>query len=171
MRNATRHKGATTTSDPHEMRTQRKNTKATASRMLKIVGRGLVGLASKAQRFIKARYPFGRAALAERKARPADRPGTIEGLQRTLVAARSLNWFICMCAWCKRVRDEEHRWTGIDKYLSAHSRAQITHGICPDCLSDQLERITASSVETVAPMSALPSTVRPAAPRHYGINE
>jgi hypothetical protein len=49
---------------------------------------------------------------------------------------------ICMCAWCKKVRDDDaHRWTGIGSHLSAHSRLQVSHGICSDCLLAQLARI------------------------------
>lgn len=54
---------------------------------------------------------------------------------------RTKKKFIYVCAWCKKVRDEEQRWTGSDSNLSAHSRLQVSHGICPDCLSDQLARI------------------------------
>jgi len=90
-------------------------------------------------RSLKARRPFGRGALTEPPSQPADQE-TFEGLDGPPVAARSLKEFICMCAWCKRVRDEEHRWSGIDGYLLAQSVVQTSHGICPDCLSDQLER-------------------------------
>ena len=38
-----------------------------------------------------------------------------------------------ICAWCKKVRDDQGYWNKIEAYLSARTDAQFTHGICPDC--------------------------------------
>jgi hypothetical protein len=38
------------------------------------------------------------------------------------------------CAGCKRVRTEEGRWEEIEAYVTKHSAAQFSHGLCPQCV-------------------------------------
>ncbi len=45
----------------------------------------------------------------------------------------TLTGLLPMCAWCKRVRDDEGYWAQVDSYISAHSDARVSHGVCPDC--------------------------------------
>jgi hypothetical protein len=37
------------------------------------------------------------------------------------------------CSYCKDIRDEEGEWESIESYVSRHSEAQFSHGICPGC--------------------------------------
>jgi hypothetical protein len=46
-----------------------------------------------------------------------------------------------ICAWCKRVRNDSGYWYQIEKYITAHSNTQITHGICPECQDKMLNTI------------------------------
>jgi hypothetical protein len=39
-------------------------------------------------------------------------------------------------AHCKKVRDDHGYWTKIEEYIRAHSEAEFTHGICPDCIKE-----------------------------------
>ena len=45
----------------------------------------------------------------------------------------TLSGLLPVCAWCKKVRTDDGYWEQIEKYLSANSRASVTHGVCPDC--------------------------------------
>jgi hypothetical protein len=45
----------------------------------------------------------------------------------------TLQSLLPICAWCKRVRNDSGYWYQIEKYITAHSNTQITHGICPEC--------------------------------------
>lgn len=38
-----------------------------------------------------------------------------------------------MCAWCRKIRDDEQLWLGLEEYFSRHSNTRFSHGICPDC--------------------------------------
>lgn len=38
-----------------------------------------------------------------------------------------------ICAWCKRIRDEDGEYESIEQYLAEHTGATFTHGICPEC--------------------------------------
>lgn len=40
---------------------------------------------------------------------------------------------VAICAFCKRIRDEQHAWTPLEAYLTARSAATFSHGVCPAC--------------------------------------
>ena len=46
---------------------------------------------------------------------------------------RLLEGFLPICANCKKIRNTEDQWEQIEKYITKHSLAQFSHGICPDC--------------------------------------
>lgn len=61
-----------------------------------------------------------------------------EELER-LVAERTaeiktLHGILPICANCKKIRDEEGAWQGLETYISQHTDAQFSHGICTDCM-------------------------------------
>ena len=73
----------------------------------------------------------------------------IVGLQQTLAArvselqvalanVRTLSGLLPICAYCKRVRDDQDYWQQIEQYVGDHSQAEFSHGICPECLDVQL---------------------------------
>ena len=37
---------------------------------------------------------------------------------------------------CKKVRDDEGYWQEVEVYVSHHSEADFSHGICPDCYKE-----------------------------------
>ena len=43
-----------------------------------------------------------------------------------------LSGLLPICASCKRIRDEQG-WQPLESYISGHSQATFTHGLCPDC--------------------------------------
>lgn len=49
-------------------------------------------------------------------------------------ALRMLRGIIPICAHCKSVRSELGGWQQIEQYVSEHSTADFSHGICPDCV-------------------------------------
>jgi len=53
--------------------------------------------------------------------------------EKALEEVRVLRGFLPICASCKRIRDLEGSWTMIEKYISEHSEAEFSHGLCPDC--------------------------------------
>ena len=38
-----------------------------------------------------------------------------------------------MCAKCKKVRDDSGYWNQLETYISQHTDADISHGLCPEC--------------------------------------
>ena len=60
----------------------------------------------------------------------------VAALRETLDQVRQLKELIPICAWCKRVRDDEDYWQSIEEYLHVHTGSDFTHGICPHCLEN-----------------------------------
>lgn len=54
-------------------------------------------------------------------------------LAEALTNVRELSGLIPVCAWCHKVRDDDGYWQRLELYLRDHSRAEISHGICPEC--------------------------------------
>ena len=46
---------------------------------------------------------------------------------------RVLRGLLPVCAWCKQVRDDKGYWSQMEVYIRAHSQADFSHGICPNC--------------------------------------
>jgi hypothetical protein len=53
--------------------------------------------------------------------------------QNTLVKANFLSGLLPICATCKKIRDDQGSWHRIESFISEHSDASFSHGICPDC--------------------------------------
>jgi len=47
-----------------------------------------------------------------------------------------LRGFLPICSSCKNIRDDDGYWNQIESYIHAHSEAQFSHGICPDCFKE-----------------------------------
>jgi len=54
-------------------------------------------------------------------------------LQDALAEIKTLKGFIPICAWCKRIRDDEGYWDQLEAYISKHTDAVFSHGLCPEC--------------------------------------
>lgn len=55
-------------------------------------------------------------------------------LRLALVHVKHLGGLLPICAHCKKVRDDDGYWLQVEQYISEHSDAQFTHGICPACV-------------------------------------
>jgi hypothetical protein len=56
-----------------------------------------------------------------------------EEVQAALAEIKTLRGLLPICASCKNIRSDDGAWSRIEAYLSEHTYAQFTHGICPDC--------------------------------------
>ncbi|MCK5075997.1 MAG: hypothetical protein KAR38_06455, partial [Calditrichia bacterium] len=55
-------------------------------------------------------------------------------LQEALDDVKMLSGLIPICSSCKKIRDDEGFWHKLETYISNHSDAKFTHGLCPDCV-------------------------------------
>ncbi|MBC7236080.1 MAG: response regulator transcription factor [Chloroflexi bacterium] len=58
----------------------------------------------------------------------------VQELEQALSQVRTLQGMLPICANCKKIRDDEGYWHRVEEYISAHSDAVFTHGICPECM-------------------------------------
>lgn len=57
-------------------------------------------------------------------------------LEQALAEIRTLRGIIPICSWCHKIRDDDAgAWKQLESYITAHSDAQFSHGICPGCAS------------------------------------
>lgn len=75
------------------------------------------------------------------KAMTAAREAAVREREKALEEIKVLSGLLPICAWCKKVRDDQGYWTQIEAYISSHSQASFSHGICPECKQEQLSRI------------------------------
>lgn len=54
-------------------------------------------------------------------------------LRGALSEVRTLSGLIPICAHCKNVRDDQGYWAAVETYVSQHSDARFSHGICQSC--------------------------------------
>jgi len=72
--------------------------------------------------------------IEKRKRVAAEREQLILELRDALKKVKTLSGLLPVCANCKKVRDDKGYWSQIDAYISEHSDAEISHGLCPDCM-------------------------------------
>jgi ligand-binding sensor domain-containing protein len=54
-------------------------------------------------------------------------------VKSALAEVRVLQGLLPICATCKKIRDDQGSWNEMEIYIHAHSEADFTHGICPEC--------------------------------------
>jgi uncharacterized membrane protein YhiD involved in acid resistance len=62
-----------------------------------------------------------------------DQQNLIAELQGALARIKTLRGMLPICASCKKVRDDKGYWSQIEAYISEHSEAEFSHGLCPEC--------------------------------------
>ena len=58
----------------------------------------------------------------------------VKQLQAALANVKQLRGLLPICAYCKRVRNDQNYWEQVESYVTEHSDARFSHGICPKCL-------------------------------------
>jgi DNA-binding response OmpR family regulator len=61
--------------------------------------------------------------------------GRITELQDALDHIKTLQGILPICMYCRRIQDNEESWQRIEEYVSHHSNAEFSHGICPECVA------------------------------------
>jgi PAS domain S-box-containing protein len=72
--------------------------------------------------------------ITARKKSEEEREALIEQLQKALKEVAKLRGILPICAWCKKIRDDQGYWSQLEQYIIEHSDVEFTHGICPGCL-------------------------------------
>ncbi|MFN7917679.1 MAG: hypothetical protein U0Q55_20200 [Vicinamibacterales bacterium] len=62
-------------------------------------------------------------------------------LRKSEVELDMLRSMLSVCAWCRRIHDDEEGWVQMERYMTRHRGASLTHGICPDCEAKTMAEI------------------------------
>ena len=72
--------------------------------------------------------------------------------QRTLgliASIKRLTGLLPICSYCKRIRTDEDYWEQVEGYITEHTDARFSHGICPSCMAKVMGDLDAA--ENVLP--------------------
>jgi PAS domain S-box-containing protein len=72
--------------------------------------------------------------ITERKKLENQKDNLISDLQKAVNEIKTLRGIIPICSYCNSIRDDEGAWSGLMKYMSTHTEAKFSHGICPTCI-------------------------------------
>ena len=68
-----------------------------------------------------------------------------------------LQGFLRICTYCKKIKLDNQSWEQMEKYISEHSRAEFSHGICPDCFKRVVGELDATPPSPPVQPAASPS--------------
>ncbi|GAB6097421.1 hypothetical protein JCM14469_36750 [Desulfatiferula olefinivorans] len=80
---------------------------------------------------LRARVAVGRKVIDLQNRLAAQ----IQKLKAALDENRTLQGILPICMFCKKIRNDKGYWDQVEAYVSRHSTAEFSHGICPDCLA------------------------------------
>ncbi len=55
-------------------------------------------------------------------------------LAGALERAKTLTGLLPICAYCKRIRDDDNYWRDVESFFKAHAPVEFSHAICPKCV-------------------------------------
>ena len=88
---------------------------------------------------LRARLRVG-ARVLDLQSRLAER---VRELEIALKQVKQLRGLLPICMYCKKIRNDGDYWQQVEAYISDHTGAEFSHGICPECydklLKSQLE--------------------------------
>jgi phosphoserine phosphatase RsbU/P len=77
--------------------------------------------------------------------KPADvaeltaRLGVAKRILALQMQKRQLEELLPICPKCKKIHAREDLWEPVESYISDHSEAQFSHGICPECYAKVIQ--------------------------------
>lgn len=71
----------------------------------------------------------------------AERERLITELKEALSSVKQLSGMLPICASCKKIRDDKGYWTQIESYITEHSDALFSHGLCPVCAEKAMTEV------------------------------
>jgi len=62
-----------------------------------------------------------------------ERKKLLTQVESSLKEIKVLQGLFPICMHCKKIRDDQGAWTKMETYISTHSNAEFTHGLCSEC--------------------------------------
>ena len=70
-------------------------------------------------------------------------------LKEAQAKIKILGGIIPICMHCKKIRDDEGYWNQLEKFITEHSEAQFSHGICDECMEKHYPEIAKKRAKSV----------------------
>ncbi|HIJ94470.1 MAG TPA: hypothetical protein HPP94_01750 [Desulfuromonadales bacterium] len=61
--------------------------------------------------------------------------------EEAVAHVKQLEGIIPICMHCKKIRDDQKSWQQLEQYISNHSEARFSHGICPECYEKEIRKL------------------------------
>jgi PAS domain S-box-containing protein len=74
--------------------------------------------------------------ITERKQAEKELEEERRHLQLALDEVKTLRGILPICSNCKKIRDDKGFWNQVDQYISDHTEAEFSHGLCPNCAKE-----------------------------------
>jgi DNA-binding response OmpR family regulator len=79
---------------------------------------------------LRARIGVGRRMLELQERLAAQ----VEELRQAMDHIDTLRGILPICSFCNKIRNDEGYWDRVEAYITRHSLAEFSHGICPECM-------------------------------------
>ncbi|MFN7958403.1 MAG: hypothetical protein U0P46_08795 [Holophagaceae bacterium] len=90
---------------------------------------------------------MARTTWRKQLAAQAERDRLIQDLTQALTEVKNLKGMLPICGHCKKIRDDQGYWNHLESYISEHTDATFTHGVCPDCAAAMREELRERRVQ------------------------
>lgn len=81
------------------------------------------------------------AALRENQRQLLDKNAALirthEELTEALAKIKKLHGMLPICCVCKKIRNDQNYWQGIEGYMQEHAGMNLDQSLCPDCLQKE----------------------------------
>jgi PAS domain S-box-containing protein len=77
--------------------------------------------------------------ITDRKRADDERDRLVLELRSALAEVKTLQAILPICSYCKKIRDDENYWQSVEAYISRHTNATFSHGICPSCFEREVQ--------------------------------
>ena len=57
-------------------------------------------------------------------------------LEKAVKEIKVLSGLLPICSNCKKIREDGGYWSQVEEYISMHTDAKFTHGLCPECVDE-----------------------------------
>jgi hypothetical protein len=74
-----------------------------------------------------------------------------EALKAATAQVHRLEGMLPICAWCKKVRDDDGYWSEVEAYFGREGPLCFTHSICPACADRAKEEFRHSKEDLISP--------------------
>jgi PAS domain-containing protein len=56
-----------------------------------------------------------------------------KALLNAMKKVSTLEGILPICSGCKKIRDDDNKWNFLEDYIQSRTKAEFSHGLCPDC--------------------------------------